>query len=218
MSSNVVRVWDLPTRLFHWMLVACIAGLFATSYVPGSWIEWHARLGYTVFALILFRIVWGLVGGRWSRFSAFLYSPRSVLAYLRGRAHPDHLIGHNPLGAASVFAMVLAVLAQVGTGLVSDDEIAFQGPLNRLVDSATGLTATWYHKDIGQWLLVALIVLHVLAIVFYAARKQNLVGPMLHGDKPAAAGTLPSRDDLGSRLLALVVFGACAAAVWWLVR
>ncbi len=79
--------------------------------------EWHFRLGYAVLALLLFRLLWGFVGGRWSRFAAFVYGPRSVVAYLRGRAHPDHLIGHTPLGALSVFA-VLAILAfQVATGL-----------------------------------------------------------------------------------------------------
>ena len=84
-------------------------------------------------ALLLFRLVWGFVGGRWSRFSAFLYSPRSVVAYLRGRAHPDHLIGHIPLGALSVFAMLGCCLLQVATGLVADDEISASGPLKRFV-------------------------------------------------------------------------------------
>lgn len=219
MSNLVVRVWDLPTRLFHWGLVACVAGLIATAYAPGSWIEWHARLGYAVLALLLFRLVWGFVGGRWSRFSAFVYSPGSVLAYLRGQSHAEHRVGHNPLGAFSVFAMKLALLAQVGTGLVSDDEIAFQGPLNRLVDSSRGLTATWYHKDVGQWLVVALIVLHVLAIAFYQWRKkQNLIGPMIHGDKPAVPGIVGSRDDVATRLLGVVVLAACAGAVLWIIR
>ena len=94
--------------------------------------DWHARLGYAVLALLLFRLVWGFVGGRWSRFASFLYAPRSVLAYLRGQPHPDHLVGHNPLGAGSVFAMLAVLLAQVATGLVSDDEIAFTGPAEPL--------------------------------------------------------------------------------------
>jgi cytochrome b len=219
MSNHVIRVWDLPTRLFHWGLVACVVGLVATAYVPGSWIEWHARLGYAVLALLLFRLVWGFVGGRWSRFSAFLYSPRSILAYVRGQGHPDHLIGHNPLGAFSVFAMKLALLVQVATGLVSDDEIAFQGPLNRWVDSSKGLAATWYHKDVGQWLVVALVVLHVLAIAFYQLKKkENLIGPMLHGDKPASPEVIGSRDDAATRLLGALVLAACVGAVLWLIR
>lgn len=219
MSTHTIRVWDLPTRLFHWALAACVIGLLATAWAPGAWIEWHARLGIAVLALLAFRLVWGLVGGRWSRFAAFLHAPDSVVAYLRGRAHPDHLVGHNPLGAASVLAMLAALLAQVGTGLVSDDEIAFQGPLNRLVDTDTGLAATAWHAEVGQWLLVALIGLHVGAVLFYQwRRKQDLLGPMLRGDKVLAFPATPSRDDTASRLAALGVFAACAGAVWWLVR
>jgi cytochrome b len=215
---NTVRVWDLPTRLFHWALVACVLGLFATAYVPGSWIVWHSRLGYAVLCLLLFRLVWGFAGGRWSRFSSFIYSPASVLRYLRGKAHPDHLIGHNPLGAGSVFAMLFFLLVQVATGLVSDDEIAFTGPLNRFVSSANGLTATWYHKDVGQWVLVALLVLHVAAILFYLLRrKDNLVRPMLVGDKLVDAPVPASRDDAASRWAAVGVFAACVAAVYGLV-
>lgn len=217
--SNNVRVWDLPTRLFHWCLAACVVGLVTTAYLPGSWITWHARLGYAVMVLLLFRLVWGFVGGRWSRFSSFLYSPASVLAYLRGQAHPDHLVGHNPLGAGSVFAMLAALAAQVASGLVSDDEIAFTGPLNRFVSSSKGLAATWYHKQVGQWLILALVLLHVAAIVWYLRRKNdNLIRPMLVGDKLMARPARGSRDDLWSRLAALVLFAGCAALVTWVVR
>ncbi len=210
-----VRVWDLPTRVFHWSLVLCVFGLALTAYLPGTWIDWHARLGYAVLALLLFRLVWGFVGGRWSRFAAFFYSPRSVVDYLRGRSHPDHLIGHNPLGAFSVFAMLAFLLAQVATGLVSDDEIAFTGPLNRFVASSKGLAATWYHKAVGQWVLLALVLLHVAAILYYLwKKKENLVGAMVHGDKPVAAPAQPSRDDMASRLVALLIFGVCAGGVY----
>jgi cytochrome b len=214
---NTVRVWDLPTRLFHWVLVACVVGLAVTGY-SGAMV-WHARLGYTVLALLVFRLIWGLVGGRWSRFASFLYAPTSVINYLRGRAHPDHLVGHNPLGAGSVFAMLVFLLAQVGTGLISDDEIAFTGPLNRFVSSANGLWATWYHKKVGQWILLALVVLHVLAVLYYLWRKkENLVRPMLRGDKTVEAPALPSRDDALSRVAAAALFAACAALVAWVVQ
>ena len=210
-----IRVWDLPTRLFHWGLVLCIVGLVVTGYRGAM--DWHARLGLTVLALLLFRIVWGFVGGRWSRFASFVYAPSSVIAYLRGRSHPDHLVGHNPLGAGSVFAMLVFLLVQVGTGLVSDDEIAFQGPLNRLVETSQGLAATWYHKAVGQWILAALIALHIAAVLFYLwKKKDNLVGPMVHGDKAVAGSPAPSRDDWKSRLAALVVFAVCAGFVAWL--
>lgn len=213
-----VRVWDLPTRVFHWLLVACVVLLVITGYVGGDAMQWHARLGYTVLTLLLFRLAWGFIGGHWSRFRSFLYAPSSVLAYLGGRAHPDHLVGHNPLGAGSVFAMLLLLLAQVGTGLVSDDEIAFTGPLNRFVKNSTALAATWYHKAVGQWLVIALVVVHVAAIVYYLVKKrENLVRPMVVGDKNVASEARSSRDDLATRVIALVLVAACAGLVAWLV-
>ena len=217
--ANRVRIWDLPTRLFHWALVACVVGLVITGKVGGATMHWHARLGYAVLTLLLFRLCWGFLGGRWSRFSAFLYSPRSLLAHLRGQAHPDHLVGHNPVGALSVLAMLVFLLIQVATGLVGDDEISFTGPLNKFVDSARGLAATWYHKRIGQWVIVGLVVLHIAAVLFYLWKKRdNLIRPMLHGDKWLAATVAPSRDDAASRLRALVIFAACGALVAWLVQ
>jgi cytochrome b len=214
-----VRVWDLPTRLFHWLLVLSVIGLVITGHVGGNAMDWHARIGYAVFALLLFRIVWGFIGGHWSRFRSFAYGPGSVRAYLGGRSHPDHLIGHSPLGAGSVFAMLLVLLAQVATGLVGDDEIAFTGPLNRFVSTAAGLRATWYHKEVGQWLLVGLVVLHVAAIAWYLRRRrQNLVRPMIVGDKVLAEPARASRDDLASRGVALAVLAACATLVAWVVR
>lgn len=216
--ASTVRVWDLPTRLFHWALVACVIGLGVTAY-SSTGLDWHARLGYTVVALLLFRIIWGFIGGRWSRFASFLYSPRSMVAYLRGRAHPDHLVGHNPLGAGSVLLMLAFLLAQVVTGLVSDDESSFTGPLNRYVSSSTGLAATWYHENVGQWVLLALVVLHIGAVLFYLWRKrENLVRPMIGGDKLVAAPVQASRDDAASRLVALVLFAGCAVFVWWLTK
>ncbi len=215
-----IRVWDLPTRLFHWGLVACIAGLLLTGYVGGERMEWHARIGYAVLTLLLFRLVWGFVGGHWSRFGSFVRGPSHIAAWLRGDAHPDDLVGHNPLGALSVLAMMVFLLAQVATGLVGDDEIAFTGPLNRFVSSAQGLAATWYHKRIGQWVIIALVVLHVAAVLFYLWRKgENLVRPMVHGDKTVgAAATVASRDDARSRVTALVVLLACAGLVTALVQ
>lgn len=213
-----VRVWDLPTRLFHWLLVFLIVALAITGYVGGAAMDWHARLGYAVLTLLLFRMVWGFAGGHWSRFRSFLYAPASVMAYIGGRAHPDHLVGHNPLGAGSVFAMLAVLFAQVATGLVGDDEIAFTGPLNRFVSSAAGLRATWYHKEVGQWLLAGLVVLHIAAIAWYVRRKrQNLVLPMIVGDKELATPARSSRDDAATRMLALVVLAACAALVAWIV-
>lgn len=218
-NGTPTRVWDLPTRLFHWALAIAVIGLIGTGL--NGIMEWHFRLGYSVFALLLFRLVWGFVGGRWSRFGAFIYGPGSVLAYLRGKAHPDHLIGHNPLGALSVFA-VLAILAlQVATGLTADDEISASGPLTRFVSSEVVSLATGWHKAQGKWIVIALVSLHVLAVLFYAlVKRHRLVRPMVTGDKLISAGTegsiASSRDDAASRMFALVVFALCAGAAYWI--
>lgn len=217
MQANLkrIRVWDLPTRLFHWALVVTVAGLAASGLAGGEWMAWHFRLGYTALALLLFRLVWGIVGGRWSRFGAFIYSPASVINYLKGRGKAEHQVGHSPIGAGSVFAMLFFLLAQVGTGLASDDEISFAGPLTRFVSNAVVSFSTDYHKDIGKWILLGLVLLHVLAIVFYLWRKHRLIPAMLHGDKELVANVPPSRDDAWSRLGALVVFAACAGLSFW---
>ena len=175
----------------------------------------HFRFGHAVLALLLFRIVWGLFGGRWSRFSTFAYTPKSILDSLRGRGEARHDVGHSPLGALSVFAMLAVLLAQVGTGLVSDDEIAAAGPLTSFVSNATVSLATRYHADIGKWLLLALVCLHVAAIVFYTRRKKRLLGPMLHGDKNLPATIPSSRDDAVSRMAALLILLACGALAFW---
>jgi cytochrome b len=213
-----IRVWDLPTRLFHWLLVVAVVGLVVTGNIGGNAMVWHFRLGYFVGSLVAFRLIWGFVGGHWSRFSSFLYAPRATLAYLRGQAKPAHLVGHNPLGAFSVFALLGLLAAQVATGLMSDDEIANAGPLTRFVSEQTVSLATRYHADIGKLLLIVLVVLHVLAIVFYAWKKHvNLVRPMVVGDKAVEDGqALPaSRDDAPARILAAVIFVACAAGMAW---
>jgi len=208
------RVWDLPTRLFHWALAAAVVGLVVTGTVGAM--EWHFRLGYVAMALLAFRLAWGFVGGRWSRFSAFLYAPRSVLAYLRGRAHPDHLIGHNPLGALSVFALLGILLLQVATGLVSDDEIAASGPLTRFVSNATVRLASSWHAVPGKWAVIVLVSLHLLTVLFYVAfKRRSMVRPMLSGDKLAAVGVKSSVDSVATRLTALAVFMVCMGAAWW---
>lgn len=213
-NLNKVRVWDLPTRLFHWALAVCVIGLVITGTLGGNAMVWHFRFGYSVLTLLLFRIIWGLVGGRWSRFNTFIYTPKSVLKYLKGQGKPEHGIGHSPIGAASVFAMLAVLLAQVGSGLLSDDEIAFAGPLARFVSNATVSLSTSYHKNIGKWVLLALVLLHIAAIIFYLRRKHNLVGAMLHGDKSLLLAAPPSRDDTVSRTAALLILVACAAVAY----
>ena len=215
---HTTRIWDLPTRVFHWGLALCIVGLLVTGNIGGNAMVWHFRIGLTVLALLLFRLVWGLVGGRWSRFAAFIYSPRSIINYLKGRGKPEHSVGHTPAGAGSVFALLAVLLAQVGSGLISDDEIASAGPLVRFVSSATTNLATHYHKNIGKWIIVGLVILHIAAIVFYLWRKQNLIKPMLHGNKQLPMVVAASTDTAGTRIMALVIFGICAVFVGWIAQ
>ena len=215
---HTVRVWDLPTRVFHWSLVLCIVGLIITGNVGGNAMVWHFRIGLLVLALLMFRLVWGLVGGRWSRFAAFVYSPRSIIYYLQGKGNPEHSVGHTPTGAASVFALLVILLAQVASGLFSDDEISNAGPLVRFVSTATANVATNYHKNIGKWIILALVVLHLAAIIFYTWRKHKLVSAMVGGNKQLEAPALNSRDDAASRIAAVVVFGVCVAFVIWVAR
>ncbi|MEN9888807.1 MAG: hypothetical protein RL559_844 [Pseudomonadota bacterium] len=212
MSKFTVRIWDLPTRLFHGLLVVCVVGLVITGNVGGDAMVWHFRLGSAVLTLLLFRLVWGFVGGHWSRWSQLPLSPSRVLGHLRGQGQPA--VGHNPLGAWSLLLMLGWLLLQVSTGLVSDDEIAHAGPLSHWVSSATVSAATAWHKGIGKLVLLALVLLHVAAIVWYRIRKaQALVPPMLHGDKSLPEAATPSRDDAQSRVLAAVLVLACAALV-----
>jgi cytochrome b len=212
--SNKVRVWDLPTRIFHWLLVVCVLALLVTGQVGGAAMNWHFRLGYAALSLLLFRLVWGVMGGHWSRFSSFLYSPATVIRYLRGHGAPDLGIGHTPTGAGSVFAMLFFLLLQVGTGLISDDEIAASGPFTSLVSNALVSQATSYHANIGQPVLIALVVLHVAAVLFYLLRKrQNLVRAMFLGDKELDQPAPSARDDARSRTLAGVVFILCILLV-----
>lgn len=210
-----VRVWDLPTRIFHWALALAVVGQLVTGL--SGLMEWHFRIGYLVLSLLLFRLIWGFIGGHWSRFASFVHSPRALLDYLRGQARPDQLVGHTPLGALSVFALLAFLIAQVATGLMADDEISASGPLTRFVSSATVSLASAWHAAVGKWIILALVVLHVLAIAFYVAvRRQRLVKPMFSGDKLLTHQAATSRDSIGSRLLALVIFGACAGFAYWI--
>ncbi len=215
-TSHTVRIWDLPTRLFHWALFVCVVGLLITGNIGGNLMVWHFRFGYGVMTLLLFRFVWGLIGGKWSRFASFIYAPSSLIAYLKGRGQPEHSAGHNPLGAGSVFALLGFLALQVGTGLISDDEITNAGPLTRFVSNARVSLATWWHKDIGKWVIAALIALHIAAILYYLyKKKENLIRPMIDGDKQMPVAVESSKDTTGSRLAALVVLAICGGFVYW---
>ena len=179
---------------------------------------WHYRFGYCVLTLLLFRLVWGIAGGKWSRFVSFIYAPHNILRYLKGQGDPLHSVGHNPLGAFSVFAMLALLLAQVSTGLISDDEISAAGPLTKFVSNATVSLASGYHVTIGKIVVIFLIVTHIVVILFYLYKKrENLIKPMLYGDKLLPADIPASVDTAATRSLALAILLVCAASVYWLV-
>lgn len=219
-SVQQIRVWDLPTRIFHWLLAAAVIGSVVTAKIGGNAMVWHFRLGYLIFTLLAFRLLWGVFGGHWSRFATFTYAPQTLLRYVRGTARPEeHLdVGHSPLGAGSVFALLAVLAAQVGSGLFADDEIANAGPLVKFVSGATSSLLTGWHKNFGQWIIIGLVVLHVGAILFYRFRRgRDLVRPMITGDKLLGAGVPASADRFNHRAAALVLVALCAAGVGWLV-
>lgn len=211
-----VRVWDLPTRVFHWLLAGLVVVSIVSARMGGGAMAWHLRAGLAILALLAFRLVWGFVGGHWSRFRTFVYAPATSLRFLRGRGlpHEQHHVGHDPLGAGAVFALLGVLALQVASGLVADDEIAHTGPLYTYVSTATSEAASHWHKGYGQWIVIALVGLHVAAIGYYwLRRRDDLVGAMLHGDKRLTADVPASVDTAGSRLLALALIAACAIGV-----
>lgn len=213
-----VRVWDLPTRVFHGSLALSVVGLIATGQWGGDAMLWHFRFGYAVFTLLLFRLCWGLVGGHWSRWWQLPLSWRSLMAYKQGLHQPWLTTGHNPAGSWSVLAMLCWLALQVGTGLISDDDIANAGPLTSLVSGATVSAATAWHKGLGKAVLLVLLALHIGAVAWYKWRKQqNLLSAMLHGDKMVDSAVPASRDDLITRLGACGVLLLCALLVRWIV-
>ena len=193
-------------------------GLIATGTVGGSAMTFHFRFGYALLSLLLFRLVWGVVGGHWSRFRSFLFGPAALLAYLRGQHPASHSVGHSPLGALSVWAMLVFLMLQVGTGLVSDDEIATMGPLSSWVSGAVVSWATSWHKGWDKLILIMLVTIHLLALAWYRWQKQtSLVPAMWHGNKVLPESTRASRDNLVSRALALLLLTLAALAVATLV-
>lgn len=218
-STVSVRIWDLPTRLFHAALAVGVTAAIVTAKLGGDWMAWHLRCGEAVMALLLFRWAWGVVGGRWSRLWAFVPTPARLARALRGRATLEDGVGHGALGSLSVWAFLLLLSLQVATGLVADDDIATTGPLNAHVAGRLARRASGWHAGWGADLILALIALHVLAIAWYTLRRRApLLRAMWTGDKPLPCQTPASRDDPGRRLLALALWAAACGAVWTLVR
>jgi len=209
----VIRVWDLPTRLFHWVLVLLVCFSVVTAHVGGNWLDWHMRSGYCILALLAFRIMWGFAGSHHARFANFVRPPAAVLAYLRqlrdGSAPAQ--AGHNPLGALSVIAMLLALLLQASTGLFSNDSISSEGPLAKRVSQATSDRLSSIHEA-NQYVIYVLIALHLGAIAYYFfAKRENLVVPMFTGDKPG--GSLVAASDNGTLRVRAAILLAIAAGL-----
>ncbi|RIX44711.1 MAG: cytochrome B [Rhodocyclales bacterium GT-UBC] len=213
MNSKRIRLWDLPTRLFHWLLVLSVAAAIVSGQVGGNFIDWHARIGLFIVGLVVFRLVWGVAGSTYARFSQFFPTPAKVKAYLGGDWKG---VGHNPLGAFSVIGLLALLALQVGSGLFANDDIAFVGPLADLVGKELSNRLTGLHHKAAN-LLFLLIALHVAAIVFYVrVKKENLVKPMLTGWKEVEAGESAKGGGLLALLLALAlasgaVYGASGA-------
>ena len=223
--KKIIRVWDLPIRLFHWLLVLCITGSFISVNLGGNAMQWHAYFGYSVLTLLIFRITWGFMGSTHARFSSFFPNREQILNYLQGKA--PSVLGHNPLGALSVFALLLVLSVQVFTGLFVDDEIAFQGPLAKYVPNWVVSILSEIHEG-NQVVIYTLITIHIAAIIYYKKFKgQDLITPMISGDKeidpseeasylPSDLGR-PSKDGALQRGIALVLLSLIAVVVGYLI-
>jgi len=180
-----IPVWDLPTRLFHWLLVVLVAVSFATGNIGGNAMQYHEWSGVTILILLVFRIIWGFVGSRASRFSDFVKGPAAVWRYATAlvKGSSARFIGHNPLGGWSVLALLLALLIQAATGLFANDDIVTEGPLYPWVGKPVSDWLTDIHQ-LNRYLILVLAAVHVLAVLFYlVAKHENLIKPMITGFK-----------------------------------
>jgi cytochrome b len=214
--SLLMRVWDAPTRLFHWAIVLLVA--FSYLCAQQEWVQLHFLSGYAVLALLLFRLAWGFIGSETSRFRQFVRSPIAGLRHIAafGKREPDTEIGHNAAGGWAVLAMLAALLVQAGTGLFSNDDIAAQGPLAHHVSKAASNWLTGLHAW-SFWVLLALVAVHIAAIIAYAAvKRHDLVRAMVTGKKRLPANLRQPR--FASPVLAAGVLAVSAGMVWVLVR
>ncbi|MEO8187830.1 MAG: cytochrome b/b6 domain-containing protein [Burkholderiaceae bacterium] len=211
--SARTRIWDLPTRLFHWLLAALVIFSFTTGKLGGDWLIWHFRSGYAIAALLLFRLLWGFAGSRYAQFASFLPSPSRVWRTVRpaeSRAVPVSA-GHSEVGTLSVYALLIVLALQVATGVFTNDGNFTEGPWVKFVSEAVSnrLSTTHYYN---HWLIVGLTTLHVAAIAYYLlARKEDLLTPMLTGDKLGIDA--PAAEDGMSIRVRAAVFAAIAAGV-----
>lgn len=211
-QRTAVRVWDLATRVFHWALLVCVSGAVVSAQVGGNLMDWHTRFGAATLGLIAFRVIWGLVGPRYARFRSFARSPSVLFSHVRHMlGSSQRYAGHSPSGALAVFAMLGVLLAQALSGLFSSDSIGMEGALVKFASESTVSLATSVHTAL-QWVIYGLVTLHVLAVAgYFIFKKDDLVGPMLHGDK-RGIDAASAADSAGVRLVGLTLMGACLAA------
>ena len=221
LNSDSVRIWDLPTRIFHVLFACTVTGAIVTAKIGNTWMDWHVKLGIASLALIIFRVIWGVVGPRYARFSQFVFGPVAVWKYLQSISHATHKYpGHNPLGGWSVVAMLTVIGIQAMTGLFANDEILTQGPLVQYVRDATSAWLTGIHQ-FNEKIVYVILGLHLVAILVYTVKGQKLIGPMIHGDVPAhrlADQTPNTQDHLRTRIAACILAIVLSYGVWWLVQ
>jgi cytochrome b len=218
--TRILRIWDLPVRLFHWLLVALVLISFTTAQIGGNAMQYHEWSGIAILVLVLFRAVWGFAGSTYARFADFLRGPGPALRYARTllRGSPAFYAGHNPLGGWMVALLLETLLLQAGTGLFANDDVMLEGPLAAHVSKETSDLLTRIHH-INFYVLLALVSVHVTAALLYLRMKrENLILPLVTGVKRVSQAT-PAQDRRGGPLwLAAALLAACAAAVWALLR
>lgn len=217
--GRVLRVWDLPTRLFHWALVAAVAVALLSAEL--GMLSVHMLAGETVLILVLFRLAWGVVGSQTARFADFVKGPAAILDYLkRSRAggEPAFTLGHNPLGALMVVALLLILLVQATSGLFTSDDILVDGPLVPLAAGATVSTLSSVHRLLSDGIYV-LTGLHVAAVFFYLlVKKDNLIRPMVTGRKSLPGDVAAAEPRRAPAALALAILAASAGLVFMVLR
>ena len=212
-------VWDLPVRVSHWMLVAAFAGAYVTNALGVNYFRYHVWCGYAVIVLVLFRIVWGVVGTRHARFEAFVRGPRDTLRYVQSllRGSEQRHAGHNPLGAWMLLALLLMMLTQAVTGLFGDDQIFNLGPLYGYVTAETSSRLTSLHRRLFYWIAAAAAV-HIFAVLVHVfVKRENLVIAMITGRKDANRVSASDAIRTSRVWLAALLIGLFAAALAWTV-
>lgn len=211
-----VRIWDLPTRLFHWVLALTLTGSWVTQELGLKWMEWHISLGYTALFLVTFRIFWGVAGPRHARFASFVARPARVWRYARAwlAGDPPRFAGHNPLGGWAILAMLSLTLVQAVSGLFNSDEILYAGPWHYAAPSSfTDRMAALHGLNFN--LLAGLVLLHLAAVAIYWLRwRSNLVRAMWTGRKRRDEVDPTQAIDSSRLLLALILMIVAGAIVW----